>query len=196
MNFNIKNEEIAKINESKSPIFPKYTSQLMNLANQNAHGTRPKVVGQLSEQFAEYKKTAGKTSSNDWGKFYTGQHPNAIDNATDKIMEQIENLKEAVNLIDREMVHDWVNDLVVTKTYNGLHIQEAVLAKIAAESGSSYSLSSPEEEALGIDGYVGDTAYSIKPDTYKTMSHLPEVIDVKMAYYKKNKNGLNVEIED
>lgn len=33
--------------------FPKYTSQLINLANQNAQGSRPKTVGQLSELFPE-----------------------------------------------------------------------------------------------------------------------------------------------
>ncbi len=29
-----------------TPAFPRYTTQLINLANQNAQGTRPKVVGQ------------------------------------------------------------------------------------------------------------------------------------------------------
>ncbi len=29
--------------------FPKYTTQLINIANQNAQGTRPAVVGQLSD---------------------------------------------------------------------------------------------------------------------------------------------------
>ena len=41
----IKNEELIQelIGETKD--FPKYTTQLMNLANQNAQGTRPRVVG-------------------------------------------------------------------------------------------------------------------------------------------------------
>lgn len=34
--------------------FPQYTSQLINWANQNAQGTRPKVVGQMSELFPAY----------------------------------------------------------------------------------------------------------------------------------------------
>ena len=51
MKFTIKNEEISKINGVESAEFPKYTSQLINWANQNAQGTRPKVVGQLSELF-------------------------------------------------------------------------------------------------------------------------------------------------
>ena len=53
-----------------------------------------------------------------------------------------------------------------------------------------------EEEAVGIDGYVGDVAYSIKPDTYKTMNRLSEEICVKMIYYTKTKSGLIIEIDD
>lgn len=43
----IKNEELIRdlIGEIKD--FPRYTTQLMNLANQNAQGTRPRVVGQF-----------------------------------------------------------------------------------------------------------------------------------------------------
>jgi len=56
MKLTIKNEELLELNESSTPQFPKYTSQLINLSNQNAQGTRPKVVGQLSELFQEYQK--------------------------------------------------------------------------------------------------------------------------------------------
>ena len=45
----IKNKDLIRelIGETKD--FPKYTSQIINLANQNAQGTRPRVVGQLTE---------------------------------------------------------------------------------------------------------------------------------------------------
>ena len=49
---------------------------------------------------------------------------------------------------------------------------------------------------MGIDGYVGDTAYSIKPDTYKTMDRLSETIDANMIYYTKTKPGLKVNVDD
>jgi len=43
---------------------------------------------------------------------------------------------------------------------------------------------------------VGDTPYSVKPDTYKTMGRLSETIDVKMIYYTKTKTGLKIEVEE
>ena len=61
----------------------------------------------------------------------------------------------------------------------------------------SYRLATPEEESQGIDGYVGDTPYSVKPDTYKAMKqHLAEEIGVKMIYYTKTKTGLKLEVEE
>lgn len=57
-------------------------------------------------------------------------------------------------------------------------------------------LATKEEESHGIDGYVGNTAYSIKPITYKT-NRLNEKINVKMIYYNKiSEDSFDIEIED
>lgn len=196
MNFLLKNDDIIELNGGLTPNFPKYTSQLINWANQNAQGTRPKVVGQLSELFPEYQEASDTVSLESWSEWYLERYPNAIDNATDKIFSQVENLKNAIKLIDKAMVRKWVQDLIITKTYNGLYVQKAILAKLAEKQGIAYRLAIPEEESQGIDGYVGNTPYSIKPDSYKTMGRLSENIDVKMIYYTKKSTGLAIEVED
>lgn len=196
MNFSIKNDELQAVNESITPDFPKYTSQLINWTNQNAQGTRPKVVGQLSDLFPEFESETNDISIDKWEAWYLDKYPDALENATEKIFAQVENLREAIPKITREMVNEWVRDLVITKTYNGLYVQKAILAKLAQTKGLSYRLATPEEESKGIDGFVGNTAYSIKPDTYKTMGRLSETIDVKMIYYSKTKTALKVEVED
>ena len=196
MNYTLKNERIEDYNQSDSYAFPKYTSQLINWANQNAQGTRPRVVGQMSELFPEFMSHTEHITLEYWKRFYLMQHPHAFEEATDKIYAQIENLREAIKLIDREMVEHWVEDLIINKTFNGLYFQKAILASLAELKGTTYRLANPEEEAKGIDGFVGTTPYSVKPDTYKTMGRLSEVIDVKMIYYTKTKTGLKIEVED
>lgn len=191
----IKAEDIHKSNGINKESFPKYTSQLINWANQNAQGTRARVVGQLSDLFPEYQKQSTSVSLEDWKEWYLNQYPDAIEHASDKIFKQVENLAEAMKLIDRELVQKWVEDLVITKTFNGMYIQKAILSKIAENKGLDYRLATPDEESIGIDGYVGDKAYSIKPDTYKLMSRLSEVINVSIVYYSKTKSGLRVEID-
>jgi hypothetical protein len=58
-------EEIRKYMDIETPEFPKYVAPLINLANQYAQGTRPKVVGQMSELIQEFE---GKTlqESEEW----------------------------------------------------------------------------------------------------------------------------------
>ena len=196
MNFTLKSKDIENYNETGNYTFPKYTSQLINWANQNAQGTRPVVVGQMSELFPEFMCSGAEMTISEWKKWYAERYPEAFEKATDKIYAQIENLKNAIQLIDREMVEHWVEDLVIFKTFNGLYVQKAILASLAERLVTSYRLANPEEEAKGIDGYVGDNPYSVKPDTYKTMGRLSETIDVKMIYYTKTKTGLKIEVED
>lgn len=196
MNYTLKNENIESYNESESYTFPKYTSQLINWANQNAQGTRPVVVGQMSELFPEFMASDSEMTIDGWREWYIKRYPDAFDKATDKIYAQVENLRDAIPLIDRDMVRHWVEDLVIYKTFNGLYVQKAISASLAERTGDTYRLATSEEESKGIDGFVGNIPYSIKPDTYKTMGRLSEVINVKMIYYTKTKTGLKIEVED
>ena len=196
MIYNIKKEDIAEFNNNEISNFPKYTSQLINWANGNAQGTRPKVVGQMSELFPDFLNTTQQISIENWKSYYTDKHPEAIEEATTKIYAQIELLRKAMELIDKDLVEKWVEDLIYNKTFNGLYVQKAILAYLAERKGLDYRLATPDEEAKGIDGYVGDKPYSVKSETYKVMDRLPEEIPVTMIYYKKTKSGLKVDVEE
>lgn len=196
MNYTIKKEDIENYNNSDSFSFPKYTSQLINLANQNAQGTRPVVVGKMSDLFQEFLESDEERNIDGWSRWYLERYPDSFEKATDKIWEQVNNLRNAIELIDKEMVENWVENLIIYKTFNGLYVQKAILAFLADKKGTTYRLANTIEESHGIDGYVGDVPYSIKPDTYKYMERLSEVIDVKMIYYTKTKTGLKIEVEE
>ncbi len=188
----IKNEELIRelIGEKKN--FPKYTTQLVNLANQNAQGTRPRVVGQLSELIKE----CPEKNYQGWKNWYLKKYPQAVANATEKISEMVENLKAAIKLVDKSLVKEWVEDLVLEKTFVGLRFQEAVLKKVAEIKKTNYRLSLPKEESLGIDGFIGETPVSIKPISYKSKKALAEEIKIKIIFYNKTKSGLEIEADD
>lgn len=198
MIININNDELLALNGAESLNFPKYTSQLINWANQNAQGTRPKVVGKLSELFPAFESETDEVSIEKWKKWYLTKYPNSVNDATEKIWNQVENLKNAIVLIDKPMVQKWVEDLIITKTYNGLYFQQAILERLSTILGLPYRLATAEEESKGIDGYVGNTAYSVKPDTYKSTNarSISDNVNVKMIYYTKKKTGITVEIEE
>ena len=184
----IKYEQIQDVVVGEVPEYPKYTTQILNLANQNAQGTRPNVVGQMSELIQEFD---GRTVE-EWIEWYEKRYPEARKNAADKIEDMVNKLKEAIDHIDREMIDTWVKDLVLYKTFIGLRFQEAILKKVAEIKNTSYRVADKEEESKGIDGYIGYVAVSIKPATYKSKSGLAEEIKVEIIYYEKKKDGITI----
>ncbi len=58
-----------------------------------------------------------------------------------------------------------------------------------------YKCATSEEESRGIDGYIGNFPVSIKPKSYQSMKGLSEIINVKIIYYEKGKNGVFIEYE-
>ena len=191
MKIKIPNAEVQYLLVEKEVSFPRYTTQIMNLANSNAQGTRPKIVGQMSDLIQEFEGNSFK----EWEVWYQQRYPDAIENATDKIFEMVEQFKKAIQLIDRDLIHEWVEDLVINKTFSGLNFQEAILRKVAESKKTAYRLSTKEEESKGIDGYINSIPVSIKPITYQAKSQLSEMISVNMIFYDKKKDGIVIEFD-
>jgi|SRR5690625_954433 len=185
----IKYDEIQDIVVGEVPTYPKYTTQILNLANQNSQGTRARVVGQMSDLIQEFDGT----TIEEWIEWYEERYPTAREKASYKINDMVDKLKSAINKIDHEMIETWVEDLVLYKTFIGLRFQEAIIKKVADMKGLTYRLATKEEESQGIDGYIGYIPVSIKPHTYRSKASLAEEITVKLIYYEKKKSGITVE---
>ncbi len=187
--FIISNLEIAEELVGETKGFPKYTTQILNLCNQNAQGTRPSVVGQMSDLVQECPHRTYK----EWRQWYLSRKPNAIAEATQKIRAMVTNLRTAIALIDDDMIKMWVEDLVIAKSFTGLHFQQAILSRIAKMKRTTFRIARPDEESKGIDGYIGQEKVSIKPETYKSKLGLPESIRIPIIYYEKLKDGVRVD---
>jgi hypothetical protein len=184
----ISNKNIQECFEKEPYPFPKYTTQIINLANQNAQATRPERVGQMTELV---KAFPGKTLD-EWEKWYFAKYPDAFEVAKKRILDMVGKLKKAIEIIDEDIVEAWLRDLLL-KTILGLKYQEAILKKGAELKTSEYRSATPEEESRGIDGLIGDIPVSIKPATYKQKAALSENIDVAMIYYEEVKGGIIVD---
>ena len=128
-----------------------------------------------------------------WKEWYLKNYPDAIKRATQKVKAMVDNMKEAIRLIDDKMVEDWVEDLVITKTAEGLIIQEIIIEYIANKKREKWRLANPYEESQNIDGYIGEIPVSIKPITYLAKkSTVREAIYVDMIYYNKTDKYLYI----
>ena len=107
----LKNVEITELVTGNRTEFPKYTTQIMNLANQNAQGARPRIVGQMTDLFDQFSGSGFQ----EWRTWYLQEKPGAIDDAADRVDAMLELLREALPSIDKGMVRDWVEDLVVSQ---------------------------------------------------------------------------------
>ena len=188
----ILNNDILNLLETEASTFPKYATQILNLANQNAQGTRPSVVGQMSDLIQEFKGNKIK----DWEEWYLEKHPESISTAANKIFEMVNNFKDVMTKIDKEMVERWVKDLVIIKTFIGLKFQEAILKTVANYFNTTHRLAEPIEESAGIDGFIGNKPVSIKPTTYEIKKSLAEIIEAPILFYEKVKDGIKVTFDE
>ena len=187
----ISNQEIQRLVAPDSPEFPKYVTQLLNLVNSNAQGTRPSVVGQMTELLT---KSKARTVA-EWRSYYDEKMPNGIAAATDKIKRKLVEMQSAMASITDEMVESWVEDLVYTKTFTGLRVQEVILSYLAGQMGNvEYKVATAAEESRGIDGWINDRPIQVKPSTHgPAMARSSEVIKVPIVYFEKKKGGLFIE---
>ncbi len=182
-------EQIYKASDIDPYDFPKYTTQLLNLANQNSQATRPRVVGQMSELIKE----ADPETFDEWERWYLDRHPDAIQNAKIKIKNQLEKLHQAIQKIDDEMIEAWLEDLILIKTAEGLLIQNTIFEHLSTATGLPHQPASPEDESAGIDGYLGDIPISVKPESYKQKTSTKhENIDAVFVFYKTTARYLHL----
>jgi len=189
----IKIENEIKYLDIENFTFPKYVTQILNLANQNAQGTRPKTVGQLSDLINQIDEKSHKS----WKEFYLKNYGDKIDIATNKIFKMINSLKEAIDNIDENMVRDWVYDLIINKTADGLIIQELILKYLANKYNTQYRLANAHEESLNIDGFIGKIPVQIKSQTYKSKTNVKnENIKVVTIFYNKTDKYITIEYNE
>ncbi len=172
--------------------FPKYVSPLLNLANRYAQATRPRVVGQMSDLMDEF---SGHSLA-EWERWYSDRQPGAIEEAIDRIEDTVGQFREALETVDREMIAEWVHDLVISKTYQGMRLQLAILQHIADELDRDWRRATAAEEAIGIDGYIGGKPVSVKPDSYAGMKQLSEEIGASMIVYTRTRSHLEVQFDE
>lgn len=143
----------------------------------------------MSELIQEFRDNCDSHEVSDWERYYNGD--DKIDAATDKIWECVLAMKENLNELTKEDVRAWTKDLIINKTHSGLQIQLDVL-KIAAKD-QPYRLANVEEEAKGIDGFIGNEPVSIKPNTYKkTINYGKEKIPYRVIYYTNGTKGVKI----
>jgi hypothetical protein len=78
------------------------------------------------------------------GEWYLSRKPNAIAGATQRIKTMVGNLRAAIVLIDDNMIKTWVEDLVIAKSFTGIHFQQAILSRVAKMMRTTFRIARPD----------------------------------------------------
>jgi hypothetical protein len=171
---------------------PKYVAPLLNLANKTSGGTRPRVVGKVTELI---KEIDGGTLE-EWEAWYSKHHGDKLEIAKEKIKEMVQNFRTAMECITDEVIDEWVKDLVIVKTYIGLNFQEAIFREISKRLNVEFRPSTAEEESKGIDGWLNNQPVSVKPASYRTKPELSEDIPRTVIFYEKSGSEILIDLNE
>lgn len=168
--------------------WPKYATQLLNIATQNSKATHAKTNGSVKEMWLKMRSKGINGTLDNWTKFYQqerGGEQNLIE-AGQKVYAMLQ--KMGIPWITEEMCIDYIKELVYNKTHMGLGGEEMAIQAVARYYGKTYRFSNAKEEAQGIDGWVGDKPVQVKPEGSVFKGHVhnhPDKDKVLLVTYKK-----------
>ena len=181
-------EELRGKDVGEITAFPPLTSELIQLANLKSHAVTKKVVGKPQDLIQAFDGQRFE----EWCDCYNARHPDAIDTATDLIMALVEELKAAAGAIDRRLVRQWVRETVLKKTFARSRLPEIILKKIAGIRKQPFRLPNAAEGADGIDGFIGETAFQVRPVSYYFKAPPDEPAAPETIYFEKTKSGVKI----
>ncbi len=175
-----KNKKKELIHKTKTP---KYLGSIINVINEFSQATRPKVVGQLTEYFKEFKKNNPTGSLNEWKLFYLKKEPNGFKNANKKILEMYNIIKKKIaNELNMDVVKNWQEQLIIEKTFIGLSCEYLIGKYLSERFNREFIRSNPSDESKNIDFYLDNIAIQIKPISNKIRQHIVQYKTIIIEY--------------
>lgn len=152
-------------------VWPKYSTQLLNIAGQNCKVFDVKKVGSAKELWLEMRSKKIRGTFENWCKFYDA-NPLAqnIPAQAQRLYEMIQ--KMGIVTIDLAMCEDYVKEVLYNKTHMGMAGEEMALEAVAEYFGQKLRFSTAAEEAQGIDGWIGDKPAQVKPEGSAFKGHV------------------------
>lgn len=195
--FKISKKEAEQIMGVERAKFPKYHSGLLNTANKYSQATRPNKVGSMNVLYRDYEEETKDVGLKSWEEYVSLHSQYDAHSAAEATFKKIQEIKEALEQITLEEVMAYQKDLVVAGTFIGMSTQQMVIKQVANNLNLPYEMSNTEDESKGIDAYIGDKSYSVKPSSYfqNQASYCEQIqADFMIVYEKQNDNSILVEV--
>ena len=173
--------------------FPLYAKPILNIATQNSQATRVKIVGSMKEQFTDFLKQSGEKGVKDWENFYNDHCDglNKIEQSANKVWEMLSKMPVDHSVFTLDLCRMYIEDLAYNKTHFGMSGEYYSVLASAKYFDLPHRFSNAEEEAQGIDAFIGDYPVQVKPHDSVKMHHVRNHADVDTTLvitYEEKKN--------
>lgn len=152
--------------------WPKYMTQLLNIATQNSQAFRPKYIGPVVETFRQMRESSIPGTLKNWEKYYK-KHigEKKLIEAGRKIHAMC--LKMGIQWIGEDMCIEYAKETAYNKTHMGYGGQEMAVEVAAKYFGLSVRWPTPEEDSQeGIDAWIGEFPVQVKPHDSVSKAHI------------------------
>lgn len=197
----ISSEELPD-KEEDSPEFEKYVSEILNSCMNTAQANYTHTFGEAKKIWQEFLKQGGGDRE-DWREFYLEKYDGEDgefsgeerrEEMIEKTYRMLENFRDAMPEIDREDVVEYIDDFIKNKNFKGFDTEQLVLSTITEETGAETRISTQEDEAEGIDGYINDRPVSVKPASYRKEKGVQNIEHPIIFYSGNSEEGLEVDL--
>lgn len=151
--------------------WPKYATQLMNIAAQNCKATAPKNIGSCKEAWMQMREQHIPGTLENWTAFYNQLHGEAKLIAAGKNIHAMLT-KMGITWITQDMAIDYAKEIAYNKTHMGLGGEEMAVQVVAKYFDQPLRFSTAAEESQGTDAWIGGRPVQVKPNDSVFKAHV------------------------
>jgi hypothetical protein len=152
-------------------VWPKYVTQLLNVAAQNAKAFDKKIVGSTKDTWLEMRGQNIRGTFENWVSFYDSKpFSQNLSKQAAKLYEMTQKMQ--LGGMTLEMCDDYIKEVVYNKSHMGMAGEEMALQSVADYYKLPLRFSTAEEESQGIDGWIGDKPAQVKPEGSAYKGHV------------------------
>lgn len=151
--------------------WPRYATQLMNIAGQNCKATSPKNIGSCKDAWTQMRSQGIPGTLQNWIDFYNRVHgEQKLVDAGKRIHVML--LKMGIEWISEDMAIDYAKEIAYNKTHMGLGGEEMAVEAVAQYFGKEFRFSTLEEESQGTDAWIDGKPVQVKPHDSVFKAHV------------------------
>jgi len=152
----ISEEERKRLTTGRQVNRPKYTFFALNKAVEYSGANQKDILGDVEAIYEEFEREHPDGDSEDWREFYFERYDGEqrLENATEQAYDKFLTIREAIQQINRDDIHDFIRGFTLYGTYENRNIREAARAKLLMDLNNCQP--APDEAPADADIEYGD----------------------------------------